>query len=114
MNAQYDPTAKKHMDNLSNKLKSYKTFKASFLYFLDGPNELDEKYNGTVAVKGNQFHVKADNGMEIICDGRNICNYSEEDEEVTLYEYDESEDGIMTPTKVADMYKDGYLSLIHI
>jgi len=107
-NAQYDPTAKKHLDNLSKKLKSYSTFKSKFKYHLDGPSDLDESYDGSIAIKGNKFHLKTNSGMEIICDGMNICNYNVEDEEVTLYEYDESEDGIMTPTSVADMYKDGY------
>jgi len=108
MNAQYDPTAKKHLDKLSMKLKSYDSFKSNFLYHLDGPSDLDESYEGSIAVKGTKFHLKTNVGMEIICDGTNICNYNVDDEEVLLYEFDESEDGIMTPTKVAEMYKDGY------
>jgi len=108
-NAQYDPSAKQHLDKLSNKLKSYKTFKSVFVYKMKGPTGLDESYQGTVTVSGNnKFHLTTNSGIEVICDGENMCNYNEEDEEVMLYEFDESEDGIMTPNKVAEMYKEGF------
>ncbi|MFK7900145.1 MAG: outer membrane lipoprotein carrier protein LolA [Cyclobacteriaceae bacterium] len=106
--SQYDPEAKTHLDKLSAAFKSYTSFEASFTYHLDGPSDLDEKYAGTITVKGDNFKLTTDNGMDVVCDGSNICNFNKEDEEVTMYEYDTSEDGIMTPTKVADMYKDGY------
>jgi len=108
VNAQYDPTAKKHLDKLSGKLKSYKTFKTSFVYNMKSPSGLAESYQGTITVNENKFHLKTNDGLEVICDGESMCNYNPDDEEVMLYEFDESEDGIMTPTKLAEMYKTGF------
>ena len=104
-----DPAAKKVLDAVSSKFKTYKSAQASFTYQVENAQgkALSTK-KGTVVMKGNKYKVTMD-GMEIYSDGRTTWNYDKSANEVTVNSVDASGTA-MTPQKLlTDFYdKDFY------
>ena len=77
-----DPEAKKVLDAVSNKFKTYKTVQANFsLAVEDGKGKSQGTKKGTVYMKGAKYRVTI-TGQEIFCDGYNIWTYDKSAKEV--------------------------------
>src|ERR1043165_2934627 len=78
-----DPDAKKVLDGVSAKFKSFKAVQASFTYIVQNAagKTLSSK-KGTVTMKGNKYRVSF-SGQEIFCDGSTVWNYDKSANEVT-------------------------------
>lgn len=102
---QNDPEAKKILDVVSAKFRTYKTPQASFTYQIENAQgkALSTK-TGTVIMKGNKYKVLM-NGMEIISDGRTSWNYDKSANEVTVSGV-ETGAGAMTPQKLFTNFYD--------
>src|SRR6478609_3590709 len=70
-----DPAAKKILDAVSAKFKTYAAPQATFTYKVENAQgkALSSK-TGTVTMKGNKYKVTMD-GMIIISDGKTVWNY---------------------------------------
>src|SRR3954465_6165299 len=79
-----DPAAKKILDVVSNKFKTYKAPQASFTYRVENAQgkALSTK-KGTVTMKGGKYKATMD-GLEIYSDGRTVWNYDKSANEVTV------------------------------
>ena len=97
--AQNDPNAKKVLDAVSAKFKTYKAPQASFTYKVENAQgkALSTK-KGTVTMKGNKYRVSMD-GLEIFSDGRTIWNYDRANNEVTVNNV-ETGSAQMTPQRL--------------
>src|SRR5436305_15270509 len=85
-----DPEAKKVLDGVSNKFKTYKTVQANFTLGIEnekGKSQGTKK--GTVYMKGQKYRVTV-TGQEIFCDGSNIWTYDKSAKEVTISKFDPS------------------------
>ncbi|GAA4753657.1 LolA family protein [Flavisolibacter ginsenosidimutans] len=100
-----DPEAKKILDAVSAKFKTYSSPQASFTYKVEnaGGKALSTK-RGTVTMKGNKFRVSMD-GMEIFSDGKTIWNYDKSANEVTVNNMNEG-GSAMTPQKMFTNFYD--------
>lgn len=100
-----DPDAKKLLDAVSAKFKTYSSPQASFTYKVENAQgkALSTK-KGTVSMKGNKFRVSMD-GMEIFSDGRTVWNYDKSANEVTVNNVNEGGAG-MTPQKMFTNFYD--------
>lgn len=107
-----DPEAKKLLDAVSIKFKTYSSPQATFTYKVENAQgkALSTK-RGTVSMKGNKFRVSMD-GMEIFSDGRTVWNYDRSANEVTVNNVNEAGTG-MTPQKIFTNFydKDFYYKL---
>ena len=85
-----DPQAKKILDAVSAKFKTYKAPQASFTYKVENAQgkALSSK-KGTVIMKGNKYKVSMD-GLLIISDGKTVWNYDKSSNEVTVNNVDAS------------------------
>ncbi|MCC7400766.1 MAG: outer membrane lipoprotein carrier protein LolA [Chitinophagaceae bacterium] len=100
-----DPEAKKILDGVSTKFKSFKTVQASFTYSVenaDGKSLSTKK--GTVSMKGTKYRVSF-NGQEIYCDGTTVWNYDKLSNEVTVSKLDAAS-GTITPQKLFTNFYD--------
>jgi outer membrane lipoprotein carrier protein len=107
-----DPEAKKLLDAVSAKFKTYSSPQASFTYKVEnGQGKALSTKKGTVTMKGNKFHVSMD-GMEIFSDGKTIWNYDKSANEVTVNNVSEG-GAAMTPQKMFSNFydKDFYYKL---
>jgi outer membrane lipoprotein carrier protein len=108
--AQGDPAAKKVLDAVSSKFKTFKAVQAAFTFKNeDSKGTLLGSKKGTVFMKGSKYRVTI-NGQEIFCDGSNIWSYDKASNEVTITKLDPSSGGI-TPQKLfTNFYDQDFLS----
>jgi outer membrane lipoprotein-sorting protein len=100
-----DPEAKKVLDAVSNKFKTYKTVQANFsLAVEDGKGKSQGTKKGIVYMKGAKYRVTI-TGQEIFCDGSNIWTYDKSAKEVTISKFDPSVNTI-TPQKLFTNFYD--------
>src|SRR3954465_4252180 len=78
-----DPAAKKILDAVSTKFRTYKSPQASFTYRVENAQgkALSSK-KGSVIMKGNKYRVNMD-GLEIYSDGKTTWSYDKSANEVT-------------------------------
>ena len=100
-----DPEAKKILDAVSAKFKTYAAPQATFTYKVENAQgkALSTK-KGTVTMKGNKYKVSMD-GMIIISDGKTVWNYDKASNEVTVNNVDATGNA-MTPQKLLTNFYD--------
>ena len=100
-----DPDAKKILDGVSAKFKTYKAVQANFtLGVEDGKGKSQGTKKGIVYMKGSKYRVTI-TGQEIFCDGNNIWTYDKAANEVTVSKFDPSATTI-TPQKLFTNFYD--------
>ncbi|MDO9374273.1 MAG: outer membrane lipoprotein carrier protein LolA [Bacteroidota bacterium] len=100
-----DPEAKKVLDAVSAKFKTFKSVQSDFSLSIEnnaGKN-LGTKV-GKVFMKGTRYRVTIP-GQEIFCDGSNISTYDKSANELTITKIDPSANAI-TPQKVFTNFYD--------
>lgn len=100
-----DPDAKKILDGVSAKFKTFKGVQAAFtLQVEDAKGKLQGSKKGTVFMKGTKYRVTI-TGQEIFCDGNNIWTYDKSANEVTITKFD-PEQNMITPQKLFTNFYD--------
>src|SRR5215212_7128768 len=100
-----DPAAKKILDAVSKKFKSYKAVQSNFtLQVEDAHGKVQGTKKGTVFMKGPKYRVNI-TGQEIYSDGKNVWTYDKGANEVTITQLDASGSGI-TPQKLFTSFYD--------
>jgi len=100
-----DPAAKKVLDAVSAKFKTFKAVQSSFtLKIEDAKGKVQGIKKGTVYMKGPKYRVSI-TGNDIYSDGKNIWSYDKSSNEVTITELDPSASSI-TPQKLFTNFYD--------
>lgn len=103
---QSDANAKKILDAVSNKFKTYKGVQAAFSFTTeDAKGKIQGTKKGTLLMKGTKYRVTLTGGQDIFCDGVNIWTYDKAANEVTLSKFDPSQNTI-TPQKLFTNFYD--------
>ncbi len=107
---QSDPDAKKILDAVSAKFKTFKAVQALFSFKNeDGKGKVLGIKKGSLFMKGNKYRVSITGGQDIYCDGATIWTYDKTANEVTISKYDPSQSSI-TPQKLfSNFYDKDYL-----
>jgi outer membrane lipoprotein carrier protein len=104
-----DPDAKKVLDALSTKLKSYKAIQANFtLKVEDSKGKLQGSKTGNIYIKGTKYHVSI-TGQEIFSDGKDVWTYDKSSNEVTITKVDPSTKTISPDKIFTDFYDNDFL-----
>lgn len=100
-----DPAAKKVLDAVSTKFKSFKGVQSAFtLKVEDAKGKVQGIKKGTVYMKGPKYRVNI-TGQDIFCDGKNVWTYDKASNEVTITTLDVS-GSAMTPQKLFTNFYD--------
>lgn len=100
-----DPNAKKVLDGVSAKFKTFKGVQANFtLQVEDAKGKVQGSKKGNVYMKGAKYRVSI-TGQEIFCDGNNVWTYDKAANEVTITKFDVSANAI-TPQKLFTNFYD--------
>jgi outer membrane lipoprotein carrier protein len=100
-----DPDAKKILDAVSSKFKTYKSVSATFnLKVENSAGKVQGSKSGTVYMKGNKYRVSV-TGQEIFFDGSNVWTYDKAANEVQITKFDNSASSI-TPQKLFTNFYD--------
>jgi len=107
--AQKDDKASTLLEEVSNKTKTYSSFKAGFSYSMDNKAaKIHETKTGTLLVSGDKYKVTVA-GQEVFCDGEKVWTYISESNEVQINEMDTRKEAI-TPTNILTSYNANYQS----
>jgi outer membrane lipoprotein-sorting protein len=100
-----DPAAKKVLDAVSSKFKSFKSVLANFTYKVENAvgKTLSTK-KGSVTMKGTKYRLSFGE-QEIWCDGKTVWSYDKNSNEVTVNKVDASS-GALTPQKLFSNFYD--------
>jgi chaperone LolA len=100
-----DPEAKKILDAVSKKFKSYKAVQANFTYAVENADgKVVSSKKGSIYMKGSKYRVSFV-GQEIFCDGKTVWTYDQSSNEVTITQLDASNNTI-TPQKLFTNFYD--------
>ena len=106
-NAQ-DKKAKKLLNEVTAKIKSYQNIVIDFKYTLNNAKEnINQDSKGSVVIKGNQYVLNL-MGVTKMFDGKNIYAINPEDEEVTVSKFNERDENGITPNKMLTFFNSGY------
>lgn len=103
--AKNDPDAKKILDGVSEKFKTFKTVQSTFSYKVENAaGKLLSNKTGSIFMKGIKYRVNII-GQEIFCDGANVWTYDKAANEVTITRFD-NENATITPQKIFTNFYD--------
>ena len=104
-----DPDAKKILDAVSKKFKSFKSVQVSFTYKLENAaGKVLSTKTGNVIMKGTKYKLIF-SGQDIFCDGVTVWTYEKAANEVTITKL-EAASGSITPQKIfSDFYDKDFL-----
>lgn len=109
-----DPDAKKILDAVSAKFKTFSSVQAGFTYKVENAEgkSMAPVKNGTILMKGTKYKVSFGD-QEIFCDGKTIWSYDKGANEVTINDFDASS-GSITPQKLfTNFYDTDFLYLLN-
>lgn len=100
-----DPAAKKILDAVSAKFKTFKAVQANFnLKIEDAKGKVQGQKKGTVYMKNTKYRVSV-TGQEIFCDGNNTWTFDKAANEVTINKFDPNVN-TLTPQKLFTNFYD--------
>ncbi len=107
--AQNDSKAETLLNEVSNKIKSYKNISIDFKYELNNVNEenMSQETRGDVVIEGEKYKLNI-LGITRIFDGKTLYTISPEDEEVTISSDNSDDEGTISPSDMLSFYEDGY------
>ncbi|HXB91047.1 MAG TPA: outer membrane lipoprotein carrier protein LolA [Puia sp.] len=104
-----DPDAKKALDALSAKLKTFKAVQCNFtLKVEDSKGVAQGSKSGTIALKGTRYHINM-GGIQIYCDGKDNWTYDKSSNEVTITKTDPTSQTISPDKLFTNFYDKNYL-----
>ena len=100
-----DPNAKKILDAVSAKFKSFKSVQSNFsLKIENAANKIMGNKKGTVYMKGTRYRIKV-SGQDVYSDGTNVWTVDPAAKEITITKLDPSNNTI-TPQKLFTNFYD--------
>ncbi|WP_299130128.1 outer membrane lipoprotein carrier protein LolA [uncultured Winogradskyella sp.] len=106
--SQNDAKAVTLLNEVSQKMKAYKTISLDFKYVLNNVSEdIKQETRGDVVIEGEKYKLNI-LGITRIFDGKTLYTISPEDEEVTISSNNSEDESTITPSKMLSFYEDGY------
>lgn len=100
--------AKKLLDEVSTKVKTYDNISIDFKYVLVNLEEdINQETRGNVILEGDKYLLNI-LGVTRIFDGKTLYSISPEDEEVTISSENSQDENTITPSKMLSFYENGY------
>lgn len=106
--AQDAAKAKALLNEVNQKVKSYKNISIDFKYVLKNTSEnVNQETRGDVTIEGDKYLLNI-LGVTRIFDGKTLFTVNPEDEEVTISKDNSDDESSITPSKMLSFYQDGY------
>jgi outer membrane lipoprotein-sorting protein len=106
VNSQED-RAKKILDDLSAKTKTYTTLKAEFSWTTEKKDKSKDTQEGKIQTKGSKYKLEIP-GHDIYCDGKTVWDFIKDANEVQVKDMEASAEDAITPTSIFTIYEKGY------
>lgn len=103
-----DKRAKDLLNEVTQKIKTYKNIVIDFKYTLTNTKEnINQESKGNVVLQGNKYVLNL-MGVTKIFDGKKTYSINPEDEEVSISNIDEADSKAITPSKMLTFFNTGY------
>ena len=103
-----DKRAKDLLNEVTQKIKTYKNIVIDFKYTLTNTKEnINQESKGNVVLQGNKYVLNL-MGVTKIFDGKKTYSINPEDEEVSISNIDEADSKAITPSKMLTFFSTGY------
>lgn len=103
-----DPKAKQWLNEVNEKVNTYKNIQISFKYVLENEAEnIRQETKGKVTLEGDKYVLNI-LGIQRIFDGKTLYTISPEDEEVTISTENPDEENTIAPSKLLSFFESGY------
>ena len=100
--------AKSLLNEVNQKVKSYKNISIDFKYVLKNTAEnINQETRGDVVIEGDKYLLNI-LGVTRIFNGQTLYTINPEDEEVTISKDNSDDENSITPSKMLSFYQDGY------
>ena len=97
-----------YLNSVTAKAESYNNISIDFSYNLTNQAEkIKQTTTGSVYLKKEQYVLEL-LGVKQLFDGKKTYTINEEDEEITIINSSDEEEGTITPSKMFSFYKKGY------
>jgi outer membrane lipoprotein carrier protein len=107
-----DPEAKKILDAVSAKFKTYKSLKGNFvLEIKDANGKIQGTKKGKLSIKGTKYWISL-TGQEIICDGKNVWTYDQAANEVQVDKFDPNGSTISPQKLFTNFYDKDFIYML--
>jgi len=107
-----DPEAKKILDAVSNKFKTYKSLVGNFILEIkDANGKIQGTKKGKLMMKGNKYAINL-TGQEIMCDGKNVWTYDQAANEVQLDKFDPNGSTLSPQKLFTNFYDKDFLYML--
>ncbi|QQS50565.1 MAG: outer membrane lipoprotein carrier protein LolA [Bacteroidota bacterium] len=105
VSGQQDPEAKKILDRVSEKMKTYQTIEADFELVIDNRmDNLHSKTSGSIEIKGEKYILQS-MGTSVYFDGKTMWSYMTDINEVTITQPGKGEgDFVDNPALIFSFY----------
>ncbi len=108
VNAQNAEKAKKLLDEVSAKVNSYKNIQIEFKYQLrNKESNTKQESKGNVTLEGEKYLLNF-LGFTKMFDNKKVYTIVPANEEVTITDADDDEEGSLSPSQMLTFYKNGY------
>src|SRR5690606_24042615 len=103
-----DPKSQAILDKVSKNYRDMKSLESTFtLRMFSKADGIDEKYNGTVILKGQKYKIDTDH-MEVICDNVKRYIWMKGVNEVTINLYEPDGETIESPAQLFTIYEKNF------
>lgn len=108
LSAQKKDKAELLLDEVHTKIKSFQNISLDFKYALDNPKEqVKQDTQGKITLEGDKYLLHF-MGVTKLFDGKKIYTIIPDNEEVTIENAEQKEDGNIAPNQILSFYKKGY------
>ena len=87
------------MQELDPKYKGFTTMKINYTYKAEKEKKTLSALSGVALIKGDKYYITFDDQV-FYCDGTTMWNYQKSTNEVSIYDYEESDDDALNPAKM--------------
>lgn len=95
------------LQEVSKKYQAFTTMQIDYTYKVTKDKKTISALTGTVKIKGNKYYLSFDN-QYFYCDGVTMWNYQKATNEVSIFEYEESDDDMLNPAKLLKNWQKEY------
>src|SRR5574344_1637488 len=95
------------LQNVSKKYQAFTTMQINYTYKVVKDKKTLSALTGNVIIKGNKYYISYDN-QYFYCNGITMWNYQKATNEVSIFDYEESNDDMLNPAKMLNNWQKEY------
>ena len=95
------------LKDLAIKYKGYSSISIDYTYKAEKNKQITDTQKGKMIIKGNKYYLTFSNQV-FYCNGITVWNYQKLTNEVSVYDYDESDETMLNPSKILSNWQKEY------